>query len=65
MDRALNSSSSRASLVLVNPEGRHIQYALQLNVSSTNNEVKYKDLIASLTIAKEFGVQHLKSCNDL
>lgn len=61
MDGASNANGSGAGLILTNLEGEDIQYALCFGFPSTNNKAKYETLSASLTIAKELKVQHLKA----
>lgn len=64
VDGVSNASGFGAGLVIVNPEGGDIQYALRFGFSSTNNEAEYNALIIGLAIAKELGVQHLKAYSD-
>lgn len=65
MDGALDANGSRVGLILTNPEGEDIQYALSFGFSSINNEAEYEALIIRLTINKELGVQHLNAYSDL
>ncbi|GJU99498.1 reverse transcriptase domain-containing protein [Tanacetum coccineum] len=58
-DGASSSDGSGAGLMLVNPEGKEYTYALRFEFETTNNEAKYKALIAGLRIAKEMQIQEL------
>ncbi|GJT33294.1 reverse transcriptase domain-containing protein [Tanacetum coccineum] len=46
-------NGSGAGLILTNPEGIEITYALRFRFDATNNEAEYEDLIARLRIAKQ------------
>ncbi|GJX49750.1 reverse transcriptase domain-containing protein [Tanacetum coccineum] len=52
---------SGASLILTNPEGVEFTYALRFRFDATNNEAKYKALIAGLRIAEQMGVKNLQA----
>ncbi|GJR83062.1 reverse transcriptase domain-containing protein [Tanacetum coccineum] len=52
---------SRAGLILTNPEGTGFTYALRFRFDATNNEAKYKALIADLKIAEQMGVKNLQT----
>nr|GEU54924.1 reverse transcriptase domain-containing protein [Tanacetum cinerariifolium] len=54
------ADSSRAGLILTNPEGAEFTNALRFMFEATNNEAEYEALIAELTIAKEMGVKNLQ-----
>ncbi|GJY88584.1 reverse transcriptase domain-containing protein [Tanacetum coccineum] len=58
-DGASNSKGSRVGLVLISPSGVEFTYALGLNFTSTNNEVKYEALLAGLCMAKKMNVQDI------
>lgn len=60
VDGVSNTNGSRVWFIFISPERWDIQYNLRFKFSSTNNEAKYKVLLASITIAKESGVKHLK-----
>nr|GEY33453.1 putative reverse transcriptase domain-containing protein [Tanacetum cinerariifolium] len=45
-DGASNSSRSEAGLLLIDPEGKEYTYALRFEFETTNNEAKYKALLA-------------------
>ncbi|GJU85717.1 reverse transcriptase domain-containing protein [Tanacetum coccineum] len=58
-DGASSSDGSRASLILVSPEGKEYTYTLRFEFKTTNNEAEYEALLAGLRIAKEMKVQEL------
>ncbi|GKC87713.1 reverse transcriptase domain-containing protein, partial [Tanacetum coccineum] len=58
-DGVSSSDGSGARMMLVNPEGKEYTYALRFEFKTTNNEAKYKALIAGLRIAKEMQIQEL------
>ncbi|GJZ39733.1 ribonuclease H-like domain-containing protein [Tanacetum coccineum] len=51
------ADSSRARLILKNPEGAEFTYTLRFRFEATNNEAEYEALIAGLRIAEEMGVK--------
>nr|GEU65924.1 reverse transcriptase domain-containing protein [Tanacetum cinerariifolium] len=50
-----------AGLILTNPEGMVFTYALRFRFEPTNNEAKYKALIARLRIAEQMGVKNIQA----
>ncbi|GKA90033.1 reverse transcriptase domain-containing protein [Tanacetum coccineum] len=52
---------SGAGLILTNPEGTEFTYALRFEFNATNNEAKYKALIAGLKIAEQMGIKNLQT----
>ncbi|GJU07690.1 reverse transcriptase domain-containing protein [Tanacetum coccineum] len=53
------TDGSGAGLILTNPEGMELTYALRFRFKATNNEAEYKALIAGLRIAEQMGVKNL------
>nr|GEU77662.1 hypothetical protein [Tanacetum cinerariifolium] len=51
---------SGAGLIITNPEGVEFTYALRFRFDATNNEAKYKALIAGLWIAEQMGAKNLQ-----
>ena len=51
------TKSCGAGLVLQSPEGFTVEYALNLDFSTTNNEAEYEALIAGLGLAKALRAQ--------
>ncbi|GKA46829.1 reverse transcriptase domain-containing protein [Tanacetum coccineum] len=58
-DGASSSDGSGAGLMLINPEGKEYTYALRFGFKPTNNEAKYKVLLAGLRIAQEMEIRNL------
>ena len=46
-------------VVLISPEGEILKYAVRLQFSTTNNEVKYEVLLTGLSLAKALGAKNL------
>nr|GFB43605.1 reverse transcriptase domain-containing protein [Tanacetum cinerariifolium] len=59
-DRSSYTDGFGAGLILTNPKGAEFTYALRFGFDATNNEAKYKALIARLKIAEQIGVKNLK-----
>ena len=49
----------RVEVVLISPEGEILKYAVRLQFSTTNNEVKYEVLLTGLSLAKALGAKNL------
>ena len=64
IDSLSNASRAGARLILTNPEGDAMGYALCFEFSVTNNGTEYEALLVSLKVAREVGAQHLKIFND-
>ncbi|GKA14001.1 reverse transcriptase domain-containing protein [Tanacetum coccineum] len=52
---------SGAGLILTNPEGVELTYAMRFRFEATNNEAEYEVLIAGLQIAEQIGVKNLQA----
>nr|GEY97838.1 reverse transcriptase domain-containing protein [Tanacetum cinerariifolium] len=52
---------SGAGLIITNPKGTELTYALRFRFNATNNEAEYEALIAGLRIAKQMGVKNLQA----
>nr|GEW58700.1 hypothetical protein [Tanacetum cinerariifolium] len=59
INEASNSKGSGVGLVLISPGSTEFTYALRLNFTSTNNEVKYKAFLAGLHMAAKMKVQDI------
>ena len=53
-----------ASIILISPKSKVLEYSLQFTFSSSNNVAKNKALIASLAITKKLKVQRVTTYND-
>ncbi|GJR67759.1 reverse transcriptase domain-containing protein [Tanacetum coccineum] len=59
-DESSCTDGSGARLILTNPKRMKFTYALRFKFDATNNEAKYKALIAGLRIAEQMGVKNLQ-----
>ncbi|GJV63334.1 reverse transcriptase domain-containing protein [Tanacetum coccineum] len=57
---ALSVEGSGARLILTDPNGQEVTYALRFDFKTSNNEVEYEALIAGLELVVQMGVQHLQ-----
>ena len=64
MDDASNDIGSGADMMLINPEGHKIHYAIRFGFKASNNEAEYEALIASLHLARELQVRNVKIFSD-
>ena len=64
VDGSSNMSGTGTGLILVNPEGIIVEYALRFKFPTTNNGAEYEALIAGLRIAKELEVDRLQVYSD-
>nr|GEV14216.1 hypothetical protein [Tanacetum cinerariifolium] len=63
-NEASNSRGSRAGLILIAPKNVEYSYTLSLNFSNSNNDAKYKALLAGLQIAMEMQVKDIHAFVD-
>jgi len=67
-DLYVDGSSSEqgvgAGVMLISPEGYKIPYAVRFSFPTTNNEAKYKALLAGLRLTKEVRAESLVIFND-
>ena len=59
VDGASNSYGSGTDIILISPEGNHLEYALRFEFKVSNNEVEYKALIARLRLAHSMEAHQL------
>ena len=59
MDGSSNKQVGGAGIVLHTPEGDKIECMICLNFPTTNNEAKYKALVAGLDLAKAAGAENM------
>ena len=64
VDGASNKNGSGAGMMLINPKGHKIHYALRFGFSESNNEAEYDALIAALRLAKELQAHNLRIYSD-
>ena len=53
VDGSSNEGGSRASLILVSPEGHRMHCAVRFRFKASNNEAEYEALIIGLNLTKE------------
>ncbi|GJW58793.1 reverse transcriptase domain-containing protein [Tanacetum coccineum] len=59
-DGASSNDGSGACLILTDPHGNEVTYALRFDFPTFNNEAEYEALIAGLELATRLEVSHLK-----
>ncbi|GJX97849.1 reverse transcriptase domain-containing protein [Tanacetum coccineum] len=59
-DGASSAEGSGARLILTDPNGQEVTYALRFDFKTSNNEAEYEALIACLELAIQMEVQHLQ-----
>ena len=59
MDGSSTPSASGMGIILTNPKGEAIEYALCFAFPVSNNEAEYKALLTGLKLAEELGVSRL------
>jgi len=64
VDGASNATGCGAGLMLAEPDGHAIEYALRFSFHASNNQAEYEALLAGLRIAKDLGVQQLRAFSD-
>ncbi|GAV58942.1 RVT_3 domain-containing protein [Cephalotus follicularis] len=57
-------SGNGAGLVLTSPDGWTLEYTLKFVFKATNNEAKWEDIVAGLTITKHLEVKKLEAISD-
>ncbi|KAL0440239.1 UNVERIFIED_CONTAM: hypothetical protein Slati_2506900 [Sesamum latifolium] len=55
---------SRAGIILENPQGDKIQYALRYNFDTSNNKAEYEALLAGVKLAQAARAKCLKAHRD-
>ncbi|XP_061356200.1 uncharacterized protein LOC133300639 [Gastrolobium bilobum] len=64
LDGSSNSKGSRAGVIIENPERVSVEYSMQMNFETPNNQAKYEAFIARLQQAKELGARRLQIYSD-
>lgn len=64
MDGSSNAEGAGAGILLINPEGRRIGFALRFGFKASNNNTEYEALIARLRLADELTIQRLNIFSD-
>ncbi|KAJ0852175.1 putative reverse transcriptase/retrotransposon-derived protein, RNase H [Helianthus annuus] len=58
-DGASSAEGSGAGLILTDPDGTDVTYALRLEFKSSNNEAEYEALLAGLRLAQKVGAKNV------
>ena len=64
VDGSSNEHGSRASVLLISPEGHKIPYALKFGFKATNNEAEYEALLAGLRLVRKVKAKRLVVFSD-
>ncbi|XP_061373826.1 uncharacterized protein LOC133316127 [Gastrolobium bilobum] len=64
VDGSSNSKGSGARVIIENPEGVSVEYSMQMNFETSNNQAEYEAFIAGLQQAKELGARRLQIYSD-
>ena len=60
MDDSSNDTGSRASMMLISPEGHKIHYIVRFGFKASNNKAEYKAQIASVRMAHKLQLYNVK-----
>lgn len=63
-DGASSVEGSGEGLIITDPEGQEIIYALRFNFKTSNKEAEYEALIAGIVLTIQMEVQHLHVYTD-
>jgi ribonuclease HI len=58
-NRSYTLKGAEVGVMIIPPEGDILKYAIQLEFSTTNNNVEYERLVTGLRLAKDLGIQLL------
>lgn len=64
VDGSSNKEARGVGVIFETPEKDVIQYAIQLQFPTTNNEAEYEALLTGLKLAKSMGAQKLNVYSD-
>ncbi|CAL8169374.1 unnamed protein product [Prunus armeniaca] len=64
VDGSANQQGCGAGLMLTTPNGSKVEYALQFNFRTSNNEAEYKALLAGLRLAKSMSAKEISIHSD-
>ncbi|XP_061343270.1 uncharacterized protein LOC133289364 [Gastrolobium bilobum] len=64
VDGSSNAKGSRAGVIIENPDGDAIEYSMQMDFDTSNNQAEYEALIAGLLQAQELGARKVKVYSD-
>ncbi|KAL0395271.1 UNVERIFIED_CONTAM: hypothetical protein Slati_4493300 [Sesamum latifolium] len=64
VDGSSTIQGSGASIVITSPEGEDLEFAIKFGFKASNNEAKYKALVAGMKMAHEVRARHLLAYSD-
>ncbi|KAK6136270.1 hypothetical protein DH2020_030001 [Rehmannia glutinosa] len=64
VDGSSTSTGSRAGIVLTNPQGEDLEFAVKFGFKASNNEAEYEALVRGLKMALNLGVKSLIAYSD-
>ena len=64
MDNTSNDTEFGVDIMLINPKGHKIHYALCFGFKASNNEAEYEALIAGLRLTKELQARNIQIYSD-
>ncbi|XP_061351982.1 uncharacterized protein LOC133296954 [Gastrolobium bilobum] len=64
VDGSSNPKGSGAGVIIENPDGVAIEYSMQMDFETSNNQAEYEAFIAGLLQAKELGARKVKVYSD-
>ncbi|XP_061356900.1 uncharacterized protein LOC133301290 [Gastrolobium bilobum] len=64
VDGSSNAKGSGAGVIIENPDGVAIEYSMQMDFDTSNNQAEYEALIAGLLQAQELGARKVKVYSD-
>ena len=64
VDGASNSGGCGARLILADPNGMTLEYALRFSFSASNNQAEYEALLAGIRAIDGLGVKRLRAYSD-
>ncbi|XP_023875606.1 uncharacterized protein LOC111988080 [Quercus suber] len=64
VDGASSALGSGPEIVIINPEGIHLEHSFSLEFRASNNEAEYEALLAGLRVVLELGARNVESYLD-
>ena len=64
VDGSSREQGARAWVILVNPEGEDVSYAIKFEFKATNNQAKYEAFIAGLKLVQALRAEKVKVRTD-
>lgn len=64
VDRSSTIGGSGAGVLIINPEGEELEYAVKLDFKASNNEAEYEAVLHGLDLASGMGIHNLQVHSD-